>query len=286
MARLQSGKHAPRLFKQWRFDLLNAFSPKISEQIYALWDELADFDAAQTEASRTRLLEGLCSLAGAQDATWIGAVRMGDPMPGDPVGGWRPKVFHYLRDPATRTRINKPRIEALESRQVDATIIRNVSMAGRFRVNRLVDLVDGTWFDGDYYRSYYLGFGHHDAIWVGIPINEDAESYFGLYRAIGTPAFSESDCAVVGHALRGITWFHRQQMLGEGLHVASEPLTPLERRVLQGLLQGLMDKEIAAELGQSPYTAQEYVKRIFRKYGVSSRTALMALWLGRTNPRS
>jgi len=46
-------------------------------------------------------------------------------------------------------------------------------------------------------------------------------------------------------------------------------------------LTGLPEKEIAAAQGHSYHTTHEYVSAIFRKFGVSNRSALMALWLGR-----
>jgi DNA-binding CsgD family transcriptional regulator len=46
-------------------------------------------------------------------------------------------------------------------------------------------------------------------------------------------------------------------------------------------LQGLTEKQIAAANSHSPHTTHEYVKRVFRKYGVTSRAQLMALWLGK-----
>jgi DNA-binding CsgD family transcriptional regulator len=44
---------------------------------------------------------------------------------------------------------------------------------------------------------------------------------------------------------------------------------------------GLREKQIAEQNNQNPHTTHDHVKRIFRKYGVSSRSALMALWLGK-----
>jgi DNA-binding CsgD family transcriptional regulator len=70
-------------------------------------------------------------------------------------------------------------------------------------------------------------------------------------------------------------------MLAHGLMVASAPLTPTERDVLQELLTGQPEKLIAAALGKSYHTVHEYVASIFRKFGVGNRAALMALWLGR-----
>lgn len=252
--------------------------------IRTLWDELADFDAARAEDARNHLLKRVCDLIGAQNATWIGAVRLGEPQLGDPVKGWRPRAIRQLHPNRLLLEKGREQTEKLEAGRVDQTTIANVSFAGQYRFNRLIDLVPESWFEGDYYRTFYLGTGYRDTIWAGIPINEDAESYFGFYRDLDQAPFTTAERDVVAYALRGLRWFYRLQMLGEGLGVASSPLTPVERRVLGGLLQGLSEREIAEVNDQSQHTTHDHVKRIFRKYGVSSRSALMALWLGRPPP--
>ena len=252
--------------------------------IHEMWDALADFDAVEVEKSRNHLLGRLCALLGAHNATWIGAVRMPNPSPDDPVRGWRPRALRRLHlDPKFELAANE-QAKRLEAGIADVTTLRVVAQAGTFRVNLLADLAPEGWFDGDFYRSFYLESGHCDAIWAAVPINEDAETYFGFYRRVGEPRFGPVERDIVDFALRGLRWFHRLQMLGEGIGVASAPLTPTERRVLHGLLQGLAEKQIAQANAQSPHTTHEYVKRIFRKYGVSSRSALMALWLGKPPP--
>lgn len=249
--------------------------------VYKLWDEVARFDVADTEMARNHLLSGICTLVGACNATWVGAVRLGDPQPGDPVQGWRPRAMRHLHANPPIEALAKEQAAMLEAGCVDHTTIANVAGSGAFRVSLLSELAPEGWFEGDYYRTFYLAAGHRDAIWAGVPVNEDAESYFGFYRGTDQPPYGEAEKDIVGFALRGLAHFHRTQMLGEGLGIATAPLTPLERRVLQGLLQGLSDKEIALGLEQSVHTVREYARRIFRKYDVKSRTALMALWLGR-----
>nr|WP_246500099.1 helix-turn-helix transcriptional regulator [Azospirillum soli] len=80
--------------------------------------------------------------------------------------------------------------------------------------------------------------------------------------------------------LRGIKWFHRQVLLSHGLLVAASPLTAAERKVLHLFLTGLPEKLIAERLGRSQHTIHDTVASIYRKFGVSSRSALMAIWLG------
>lgn len=248
--------------------------------IHTLWDELADFDAAHSDEALTHLMAGLCTLAGAHNILWMGAVRLDTTFPGDPVKGWRPRVMHHLHPSVPLHDAAWEETEKLEQGVVDITTIRNTENAGTFRANRLCDLVGPEWFESPYYRVHYRGLGTADAIWVAFPVNEDAESWFGIYRAPDRPPFTEAERDAVAYVLRGIKWFHRQLMLSHGLLLAATPLTPAERRVLHLLLAGLSEKLIAAELDRSLHTIHECITAIFRKFGVNNRAALMSLWLG------
>jgi len=62
-------------------------------------------------------------------------------------------------------------------------VIHNLDGAGSFHANRLLDLVGPEWFESFYYRTYYRGVGHEDAVWVTFPV-KDAESGFGLFRGL------------------------------------------------------------------------------------------------------
>jgi DNA-binding NarL/FixJ family response regulator len=55
-----------------------------------------------------------------------------------------------------------------------------------------------------------------------------------------------------------------------------DKLTPREREVMELLLQGLANKEIARELVISTNTVKRYLKSIFEKLGVDSRAAAVA----------
>jgi DNA-binding CsgD family transcriptional regulator len=57
-------------------------------------------------------------------------------------------------------------------------------------------------------------------------------------------------------------------------------LTPRERDVLGALARGSSTSEIAAELFLSPHTVRDYVKTVFEKVGVSSRSELVARLFG------
>ena len=255
--------------------------PAIRERIHTIWDTLAGFDAAKIDEALAFLQTSLCELINAQNADWIGVVRLAS-LPSDPINGWRPPVIRVLRHNEKFLESVKKQRKNLERGIVNDVIIRIVDMSGRFRACRLCDVMSAEWFDTPFYRSYYRDCGHRDAIYVAFPVNEDAESWFGLFRATGQPPFTVAERDTLAYALRGIKWFHRQLLLSHGLLVASTPLTPVERRVLQWLMTGLAEKEIASTQGRSYHTTHENVSSIFRKFGVNNRSALMALWLGQT----
>lgn len=56
-------------------------------------------------------------------------------------------------------------------------------------------------------------------------------------------------------------------------------LTPREKEVVEGIIHGLTNKEIATMLGLSAFTVDEYLRRLFVKFDVRSRAQLVAMVL-------
>jgi DNA-binding CsgD family transcriptional regulator len=52
------------------------------------------------------------------------------------------------------------------------------------------------------------------------------------------------------------------------------------RQTLERLLQGDSEKEIAVRFKRSRHTVHVYVKKLYQRYGVSSRGELFALFVG------
>ena len=256
-------------------------APMSLKRIYSLWDTLADLDVGDIWTSRSYLLETVCELIDAQNADWIACVRLRSGDSRDPMSGWRPRTVFTLNPCDSTGAAIEAAFNEMDRGEPDITTTRNVELAGTFRVLSLNELATPEWFEGPSYKSYYKALDRQDSLWAGIPINEDAEIQIGFHRSFAREPFSREDQQVVSYALRGIRWFLKHQMLGEGIGVATTPLTPVEHLVLQGLLHGMSEKQIASQNNQSPHTTHDHVKRIFRKYGVSSRSSLMALWLGK-----
>ena len=77
---------------------------------------------------------------------------------------------------------------------------------------------------------------------------------------------------------RVVTYFHR---LGKDMGEVSH-LTPRERETLEYLAKGHLYKEIASLLGVKFQTVNGYIKNIYEKLHVHSRTEAVAKYLGRS----
>ena len=56
-----------------------------------------------------------------------------------------------------------------------------------------------------------------------------------------------------------------------------------EREVLGSLLEGHINAEITRRLFVSPYTVSAHLRRIFRRLGVTTRTAAVQRWLSESS---
>lgn len=259
-------------------------SSKHEEGIHALWDGLADFEAARTDDALLYLLRAVSGLLDAQKAYWLGAVRVrqSDELnERDPLKGWRPANIRYLDTLPADLQIYRQGMRNVASGEPDESTANHALNAGRFRAVLLRDHVSPDYFASASYNTYFGQRNVHDAIFVVCPVNQDTESYYCFMRDMRYPLFEAHDRELAATVLRALKWFHRQVMLSYGLLVAKEPLTSAERRVAEQLLTPQSEKRIAETLGMTPATVHSYVTGIYRKFGVSSRAGLTALWLRR-----
>jgi DNA-binding CsgD family transcriptional regulator len=61
-------------------------------------------------------------------------------------------------------------------------------------------------------------------------------------------------------------------------------LTPRQARIVALIARGLPDKEIAAVLGITEETVATHLKRLYVRWGVHARSALVHHWLNSTQP--
>lgn len=74
----------------------------------------------------------------------------------------------------------------------------------------------------------------------------------------------------------------RYYLLRQVSQLAQYPnLSPREQAIANLIARGFSNKSIAKELDISPWTVATYIRRIFEKIDVNSRTAMIAKLLGR-----
>lgn len=272
---------------------LPAIVPTIQHRIddvFALWGELSSFGMHESDQALRLCLERLGEWLDAQNAFWVGTVRIlnGHEGRGQPdiLSGWRIRALQPLRPqfhdlPFVRKLIKTIIIHS--KMDPGAAMIALAAGAGQFRAHSLLggELLDMDVFrQTEHYDRFYRQRGVCDRIWVAFPVNADTESIFCFDRMGDVRPFDGEDLALASFALRGIRWFHRQILLSRGLGLCTEPLTAAERRVIQGLLTGVSEREIGYDLNLSPGTVHQYATRVYRKFGVRGRTEFTALWLG------
>jgi DNA-binding CsgD family transcriptional regulator len=250
------------------------------EDIYKLWDELADFPASQPDAALDHLLAQLCRIFACQNALFAVVVRLPVPPEGDPLNGWRPRLSRGLNPHPQVAASVKDRVDRLMKSQADTASI--IASAGNepFLVRLLFETLPPEWFEGPFYKRHFYDIGHADQLSARCAINADVRTHLFLYRGPASPRFTPDIKAPFALAIRGLRWFQHRVVLSHGVHVASAPLTPTERSVFLALLGSETEKQIAESMGKSQNTVHIHIKAIYHKFGVRNRAALTALWLG------
>ncbi|KDP86256.1 MULTISPECIES: helix-turn-helix transcriptional regulator [Cupriavidus] len=251
------------------------------DDVFALWDRLAEFSAGEADAALTHLLTTLCAMVTAQNALWAVVVRLPSLARKDPLFGWRPRLVRLLHPVPAMVASVQEQFDTLWSGNVDSSHVVAASGNEPFRANLLFEAMPAEWFEGAHYRRHYLEVGHADSIQVRCSLNDDVRIHLFVFRDLQAPRFSAPDLELLGFVMHGLRWYYRQQLLSHGLLIADASLTSAERRVLLGLLDGLTEKQIAQKLEQSPNTTHVHIKSIYTKFNVRNRSTLTALWLGK-----
>ena len=249
-----------------------------SSQVHALVQLINETHELSLEAEeRSRhLLSGVCRILEADAGA---CVLERDFRPGGRGGfleivleGWNGRAapaFEALRRMGSDS---NPAIDSLRAR---------VSAPGGIVTATRRELVeDRRWYGAPYVESFLLPSGLDDSIYSSRWSGRSGEAQgIGLYRRWGARPFDDADRELL--RLFHTQWgglFAPPPVPVRGLPDAA--LSPRERQTLALLLQGLGDKQIAARLGISRFTVNQYTKALYRSFGVRSRAALMARVLG------
>lgn len=254
-------------------------SEVLADDIYALWDELAEFPVSRYDDALRHMLKRFCSIFGAKNALWSVVVRLPVPPEGDALNGWRPRLVRLLNPLAPLSASVQKQVDKLWLPKVDLSSIVGAAGEEPFLTRLLFEALPASWFEGDYYRSHYLAVGHADHVSARCAFGKDVRIHLLLYRGPEDPRYAAAIKAPFTLAIRGLKWFQQRMLLSHGIHAANEPITPAEHSVLLALLGAETERQIAESLGKSHNTIHIHIKSIYRKFGVGNRAALTALWM-------
>ncbi|MEM1037769.1 MAG: response regulator transcription factor [Pseudomonadota bacterium] len=145
-----------------------------------------------------------------------------------------------------------------------------------------LNLADASGFDG---------LARLQSVGVSCPIvvvsATEADRIFQQSKTLGAAGYLpkslglEDLAAALATVLDGGQWFPKIKTTAPGDEDSAErvaSLTPAQRRVINGLSDGLLNKQIAYEMGISEATVKAHMTAIFRKLGANNRTQALLIY--------
>lgn len=243
--------------------------------VYRLLGECRDL-GADPVAWQSHLYQGMARLIGAQVATGGELLLL-------PQG---PQVVSCV-DLGWEGERERQRFREFQARGEPATseafgaFVRELhgrSLATRSR-QQVID--DRDWYRSEHFNEYSK-VSRIDACLVSLcmlpALADQAVSIMTFYRPLGERQFERRE-------RRLVRMLHHElhPLIGRQLASAEEPsasqLAPRLRKVLQCLLEGDGEKQIAARLRLTRQSVHQYVKAVYRHFRVHSRPELLARWV-------
>lgn len=155
-------------------------------------------------------------------------------------------------------------------------------------VARLSDLVPARQLlQAPYYREMMAPGGARYVMTLTVHDGDAVAGALSLVRDAGAQDFSaaERTLAQTLSPVLGLAWSVAAERaarpaaaaLATAVPARLAALTPREHEVMQQVVRGLPNKEIARRLATSPWTVKNHLRAIFRKLEVTNRTALCAV---------
>jgi DNA-binding NarL/FixJ family response regulator len=149
----------------------------------------------------------------------------------------------------------------------------------RVLVRRRDELVkDNPWRTSEHFNKLRQPLGLDDTIYARIAVPGKV-IVLCLLRGVDQKPFTDRESQLADLCLSQMAWPYQPDDAPSDPRVAA--LQPRLRKVMQHLLEGDAEKQVAAKLGLSKHTVHEYVKMIYQQLGVSSRSELLSQWVGR-----
>ena len=155
------------------------------------------------------------------------------------------------------------------------------AMKGRvITLTRREAVADEDWFASEHFRKIRQALDIGPSLYVKIHAQlVDRTTIVMLSRSPDTAPFNEHDAYLVDLCLSEMAWPFSGETTAVDPRI--ETLQPRLKKVMDLLLQGDSEKQVAFKLKLSPHTVHEYVKDLYSELGVNSRGELLAQWVGK-----
>jgi DNA-binding CsgD family transcriptional regulator len=161
----------------------------------------------------------------------------------------------------------------------DPALPKLAEIAAAVVVARRSELLDdAAWYSSEHYKSVRKPLGLDDTIYARISVPGKVIA-LSVFRAEGDVPFTERQSQLIDLCLSQMSWPFQPDDKQTDPRLAA--LQPRLRKVMQHLLDGDGEKQVAAKLNLSKHTVHEYVKMLYQQLGVSSRSELLSQWVGR-----
>ncbi|HEX8913680.1 MAG TPA: helix-turn-helix transcriptional regulator [Humisphaera sp.] len=257
-----------------------AVSQRVRESDYRamlrLAGEVGELPPGDVDARRRHLLAGLAALVGAQQgACFLLGGRVG------PDG--LTEAPHILFGGGTDAQAAGMRRYLLRPEPYDVAIDGVMQVPGAMvTVHRRRVLDDRAWYRSAHYEQVRRPIGLDDQLYSRLPLPDGRPLAVSMIRAAGDRPFTERECRLLDafHAQAGRLYgVDRPPAVAEP--AALPPgLPPRLKPVLDRFVTGASEREVANALGLSKHTVHEYAKMLYKRFGVSSRAALLAKVMG------
>ena len=139
------------------------------------------------------------------------------------------------------------------------------------------------WYHSPYFQEFQRPLGLDHTLYPRCVVPGHQPLALAVFRPLNDRPFTDRDCQLVDlfHQYAGQLYGRMDEPVatpanGAPVLTELESLPPRLKPVLNHLLQGDAEKQVAVKLGLSRHTVHEYVKMLYRKLGVSSRGELLA----------
>lgn len=220
------------------------------------------------------LINGMCDLLGAQNGLLgvLSHFRQGG----------TPEILHAVTggdiDPVAQRAYGKyVDTEYVRDPLIEATIhdcIKPVLFERRQRVS------DRDWYGSAHVAEFRRQLTRvDDSIYAYFPLSQPGLVVgLGINRAWNDRPFGEREKRLIELMHDQLAWLYRQfdQENESGFPHVKRPLSQRLQQTLARLVAGDSEKQIASTLNLSVHTVHDYVKQLYRLYGVNSRAELLA----------